>query len=230
MEGWAISKLDCDNANLRDKQLLKFVKCVPHLKYDIAALMKLTAKDDLPDVLARASNSVVIYLVGDTSGWGFGCCLWLQGQNSIRVDFRMWTTWLINDMSSNYKEATNLVFYLKRMMLDGKSEQVSEIFLFTDNGLLHSSMLHQMIVDLRKLKMSGDLVIYFIWILGKRMIAQGTNGLSRADLSSGVMGGQRFLTYLTLKETASVFERTNQVMGRLEVEGSYNRGLVCCCV
>ena len=60
-ESWKISKLDCDNAELRDEQPPKFVKCVPCLKYDITALMELTAKDDPPNVPVHASNSVIIY-------------------------------------------------------------------------------------------------------------------------------------------------------------------------
>ena len=51
------------------------------------------------------------------------------------------------------------------------------------------------------MELDGELIIHFIWISGKRMIAQGTDGVSRADLSSGVMGGQDFLEYLPLNET-----------------------------
>ena len=40
--------------------------------------------------------------------------------------------------------------------------------------------------------MNSDLIIHFIWISGKRMIAQGTDVLSREDLSSGMMSGQKF--------------------------------------
>ena len=78
---------------------------------------------------------------------------------------------MIDYTSSNYKEATNLVFHLKRLILDGKIKQGSEIFLFMDNEvveqtylreLLHSSLLQQMIVGLRELEMSGDLIIHFI--------------------------------------------------------------------
>jgi len=46
-----------------------------------------------------------------------------------------------------------------------------------------------MIVELRKLEMNGNLFIHFILISGRRMLAQGTNGVSRADLFSGVIGG-----------------------------------------
>jgi hypothetical protein len=55
------------------------------------------------------------------------------------------------------------------------------------------------------MKMEGELIIHFVWTAGKRMIAQGTDGLSRGELSSGVMAGEDFLKYLPLNETT--FER-----------------------
>ena len=108
----------------------------------------------------------------------------------------MWTLWMTEDTSSNYKEATNLVLYLKRLLRTGTIRQGSELFFFTNNkvaectyfrGLSQSCLLHEMILDLRKMELDGELIIHFIWISGKRMIAQGTDGVSRADLSSGVM-------------------------------------------
>ena len=118
------------------------------------------------------------------------------------------------EISSKYKEATNLVFHLKRLIASGEIERGSEMILFTDNEVAkrtyfkdssHSLQLHQMILELRKMEMRGELVVHFIWISGRRMITQGTNGLSRADVSSGVMGGANLLDYLPLNETA--FER-----------------------
>jgi hypothetical protein len=44
-----------------------------------------------------------------------------------------------------------------------------------------------MILELRKMEMEGQFIIHLIWIAGKRMIAQGSDGLSRGDFSSGVM-------------------------------------------
>jgi hypothetical protein len=52
------------------------------------------------------------------------------------------------------------------------------------------------------MKMEGELIVHFVWIAGKRMIAQGTDGLSRGDLSSVVMAGEDFLKYLPLNEMA----------------------------
>ena len=57
------------------------------------------------------------------------------------------------------------------------------------------------------MEMQGELVVHFIWISGRQMITQGTDGLSRANVLSGVMGGANFLDYLPLNETA--FEQQN---------------------
>ena len=65
-----------------------------------------------------------------------------------------------------------------------------------------------MILKLLKMELDRYLIIHIIWISGKRMTAQGTNGISRVDLSSGVMGGEgggKFLKYLRLNKT--VLER-----------------------
>ena len=72
---------------------------------------------------------------------------------------------------SNYKDATNLVFHFKKLSASGEIERGSEIFLFTDNevakqtyfrGSSHSLHLHQMILELKKTEMRGDLVVHFI--------------------------------------------------------------------
>ena len=52
------------------------------------------------------------------------------------------------------------------------------------------------------MELDGEFIIHFIWNLVKLMIAQGTDGVSRADISSGMMTGQRFLKYLPLNKTA----------------------------
>ena len=43
-----------------------------------------------------------------------------------------------------------------------------------------------------------DLILRVIHISGKRMIAQGTDGLSRADLSEGVMQGKPIENFIPL--------------------------------
>jgi hypothetical protein len=113
--------------------------------------------------------------------------------------------------SSKFREAGNLVIRLKRMVASGELEKGAEVLVFTDNAVAEStyfkgssknSKLHQLILGLRKMEMEGELIIHFVWIAGKRMIAQGTDGLSRGEPSSGVMAGEDFLKFLPLNETA----------------------------
>jgi hypothetical protein len=46
--------------------------------------------------------------------------------------------------------------------------------------------------------MLGKLFIHLIWVAGTRMIAQGTDGVSRGDLSNGVLSGREMLEYVPL--------------------------------
>jgi hypothetical protein len=61
---------------------------------------------------------------------------------------------------------------------------------------------------LRKLEMEHGLFIHLVWVSGKRMIAQGTDGLSRGDLTTGVMKGDHMLDYVPLH--LLVVDRSNK--------------------
>ena len=103
-----------------DGLLPPFVKWVTRLKYDVEVLMFLTCRSDPPEVPVCTLHPKALYMVGDASGHSFGFCSWLQGSEVIDVDFGTWTLWMTKDTSSNYKEATNLVLYLKRAISSGK--------------------------------------------------------------------------------------------------------------
>ena len=108
---------------------------------------------------------------------------------------------MTDHMSSNFRETANLVISIREKTKDGSIKRGSEVFVFTDNstaeatmykGSSRSPLLHQMVLDLRKMEMVGDIIVHFVWISGKRMIRQGTDGLSRGDFPSGVMSGEKF--------------------------------------
>jgi hypothetical protein len=74
--------------------------------------------------------------------------------------------------------------------------------MFTDNstaeaayhqGSSKNKSLFELVLGLRWLEMMAGLKIYVIHISGKRMIGHGTDGLSRGNLTEGVMAGQNFL-------------------------------------
>jgi hypothetical protein len=69
-------------------------------------------------------------------------------------------------------------------------------------GTARSFLLHGLVQRLRKLEMDGSFFIVVVWVAGTRMIAQGTDGLSRGDLFNGVLAGQGFLSFVPLNKTA----------------------------
>jgi hypothetical protein len=82
-----------------------------------------------------------------------------------------------------------------------------ELFIFTDNttaeaafwkGTSKSRKLFELVLRLRKLEMENDMIIHVVHVSGKRMIAQGTDGLSRADHLEGVMQGRSMMEYMPL--------------------------------
>ena len=78
-------------------------------------------------------------------------------------------------------------------MESGQIKEAIEIFIFTDNyvaerafyrGNSRSPTLFELILRLNRLVMTGKIMLHVVWVSGKRMIAQGTDGLSRGDLSN----------------------------------------------
>jgi hypothetical protein len=85
--------------------------------------------------------------------------------------------------------------------------QGHEIFLFTDNstaesafwkGTSGSEKLFKLALRLKHLELDYDMILHVIHVSGKRMIAQGTDGLSRADSSGGVMSGSPMEDFVPL--------------------------------
>ena len=109
-------------------------------------------------------------------------------------------------MSSNYREFRNLVETLERMGDKGDLEG-REIFIFTDNmvseafaarGSSKRKILYELVVRVYKLEMHYKCRIQFIHVAGSRMIAQGSDGLSRGDMYEGVMRGESMLSHVPL--------------------------------
>jgi hypothetical protein len=58
--------------------------------------------------------------------------------------------------------------------------------------------------------MFGEVILHVIHVAGRRMIAQGTDGLSRGSLMDGVLKGEDFLHYVPLH--LSALERGGQTL------------------
>ena len=169
---------------------------VERLHLDIAALCQMFKSETPERRLVRGNSISKINLIfGDASGAGFGSS-W-QVDDEIHYRFGLWGKDM--DMSSsNLRELKNLVDTLLQMEIDGRLKGV-EIFVFTDNstaeraffkGSSKSRLLHDLVLELRLLETRAGIKIHFIHVAGTRMIDQGSDGLSRGNLTEGVMGGK----------------------------------------
>jgi len=184
------------------------VKWVPRLVEDVRALSALFHPENPPKRIVRPTRmATAIYAFGDASGVGFGSSISIDGQ--VYYSGGQWTQEQGSE-SSNYRELANLIFALEEAHRDHVLDH-AELFVFTDNstaelaafkGTSSSSKLFELILQLRQLEMQGSMIIHFIHIAGKRMIAQGTDGLSRGSSLEGIMQGKAFMSFVPLHLSA----------------------------
>eukprot|EP00978_Attheya_sp_CCMP212_P029663 scaffold106064_cov25-Attheya_sp.AAC.1 len=131
----------------------------------------------------------------------------------IHYEYRQWSSEVSERTSSNWKELANIVEAVDQICLS-HDLRGCEFFIFTDNttaeraywkGTSRSETLFNLVLRLRKLEMRHDIVLHVIHVSGKRMIEQGTDGLSRGGHSQGVMRGMPMTAYVPLHLNA--FER-----------------------
>jgi hypothetical protein len=184
------------------------VKAVPRLKDDLRALLTLTESENPPLRLVRPSMvRSVRYGFGDASGAGFGSTFSAPGEILYRHGI-----WGNDDSgrSSNWRELTNLVETLELEAMEGRLHGC-EIFMFTDNstaeaaffkGTSSSILLFNLVLRLRKLEVDQQCLLHLVHVAGTRMIGQGSDGLSRGNLTEGVMLGRTMTSYVPLSDTA----------------------------
>jgi len=183
------------------------VSSVPRLRSDINALLRLSQSESAPCRRIRPKFSAsVLYGFGDASGTAFGATSQFQHSSDIHFQFGQWLTSVTKEESSNWREFTNLVEYLEERGAEGQLFD-SEVFMFTDNstaeaafwkGTSKSRKLLDLVLRLRELEMQTGMILHIIHVSGKRMIAQGTDGLSRGDHSTGVMTGQSLTAFVPI--------------------------------
>ncbi|KAL7564156.1 hypothetical protein ACA910_021131 [Epithemia clementina (nom. ined.)] len=153
---------------------------------------------------------IAALMFGDASGTGFGTFLWIQGSNHVTAEHGLWTR-EYGQRSSNFRELFNLVACIGSLVTDGKIIPGTKLFVFTDNstaeaaffkGTSTSKLLFELVLQLKCLEMTGSIFVHVIWVAGTRMIAQGTDGLSRGDLMHGVLAGVNMLQYVSLNLTS----------------------------
>ena len=196
------------SGNPKSTKLPGEVKPVPRLSRDLSALQRLLSEEKPPKRLVRGQLiHAVRYAFGDASKAGFGSS-WVSS-NGVKYRFSTWGRDIANG-SSNLRELKNLVDTLKVMAKAGELEG-AEVFIFTDNstaeaaffkGSSKSKLLFELILELRELEMNHRTKLHFIHVAGTRMIAQGSDGLSRGNLSEGVMRGTEMSSFIPLNESA----------------------------
>jgi hypothetical protein len=193
-----------------------FAHDAPRVIMDVEALMRLTESPDPPRRVIRSLKTVMIrYGFGDASGAGFGSSILIGTDLVYRTG-----TWsqTISEESSNYRELRNLVDAIELSTNSGEL-QGSEVFFFTDNttaegaffkGTSSSKTLYELVVRMKALEQRGEFKLHVIHVAGTRMIAQGTDGLSRGDVSEGVMAGEAMATFVPLH--LSALERDPRIL------------------
>jgi hypothetical protein len=222
-EGWKVDLLadweDADDllGSGRTDQAPAQVQAVPRLARDVECLEVLFRSTTPPLRSIRPTSvSTCIYGFADASSTGFGSSLQLP-TGHLLYRYGLWGR-DVESMTSNYRELRNLVEVLEDGVASGTLKH-SEIFLFTDNftaeaafyrGNSDSRPLFELILRLRQLDMEGSIRLHVTHIAGARMISQGTDGLSRGDLSAGVMVGESMLSFVPLH--LSAMERSSTLL------------------
>ena len=208
---WKVLKQDF--AVEQQKALPEFVcgKAVKRFGGDLDSLLQIMSTAKPPLRLVRGvKNLTLLYGFGDASGGGFGSS-WEDGIGGIKVRFGVWNDEDNKGRSSNYRELRNLVESVEEMGKNGELEG-AEVYFFTDNstaerayykGSSSNKLLHDMVFRLRRLELDRGCKLTLCHVAGTRMIAQGSDGLSRGNMSEGVMQGKSMLSFVPLHLTAS---------------------------
>ncbi len=190
-------------ARAHDKEAPSKVKTVDGFGDDVRALSQLLSSEEPTERLVRGTNShQVKFGFGDASGGGFGSS-WTSSEGDTKYRFGTWGDDM-DSSSSNLRELKNLVETLELM---GQNDELNgvEMYLFTDNstaeyaffkGSSSSRLLFELVLKLRKLEMAKKCSISIFHVAGTRMIAQGSDGLSRGNMTEGVMTGMGMQSFI----------------------------------
>jgi hypothetical protein len=134
----------------------------------------------------------------------------IQIKDKIWYEYGQWCSEIVEESSSNWREFTNLVAFLEGT-IEKHGLGGSEVFIFTDNstseaafwkGTSKSRLLFDLVPRLKKLEMNFNLILHVIHVSGKRMIDQGSHGLSWADRTRRVVTGRDIRHWVPLNRGA----------------------------
>ena len=179
----------------------KFIVPVPRFHKCLIALKKFFDKDFPPIITDRTSSvQLVIYGFVDASKSGFGSSMDYNGSIKYRIG-----TWGPDQdtESSNFREFCNLVETLEHEANMNRLNN-STIILATDNSTVESCIykgnstnhkLFDLIIRFKDLELKTGSKFLITHVSGKRMMHQGTDGISRGHLREGVSLGASMLSF-----------------------------------
>ena len=94
-----------------------------------------------------------------------------------------------------------------------------EMFLFTDNstaesafnnGTSSSQTLFDLVLQVKKLELKHSVRLNIVHVSGKRIIHQGTDGLSRGNYLEGVLRGESMIGFIPISVRAT--DRTESLL------------------
>ena len=181
---------------------------VPRFRQDLEAILELAeSPQPLRRVVRHRKLLTAYYGFGDASSDGFGATV--EREDGLQGRYGLWSA-SNADQSSNFRELLNLVETIEEEAREARLSD-TELWLFTDNsvaescltkGSSSSKLLHDLIVRLRKVEMECGVSLHVVHVAGTRMIAQGTDGLSRGLLLEGVLAGRDMLSFVDIAKTA----------------------------
>lgn len=176
----------------------------PRFAQDVGALLEMFKADAPPVVGLRSKHIVtVVYGFGDASGTGLGATFTCGSGLTFRIG--VWGA-TESEQSSNWREFSNVVDSLEEEARSGNLDD-SEVFMFTDNSTVESCAvkgssssvkLFELVVRLRCLTTEFGIKLHIFHVAGTRMIAQGTDGVSRGFLGAGVMSGESMTSFIPI--------------------------------
>ncbi|KAL7577052.1 hypothetical protein ACA910_006793 [Epithemia clementina (nom. ined.)] len=200
----ALEGMPGNQALTRNKPPPDTVALVEHFRTDIKVISQMF-DSQTPLLISICSQEILvaIYGFGNASGKGFGLGIKLESGLSYRIG--MWST-AKSEESSNWREFANCIKALETEASQGNLKG-KEIFFFIDNSMVESccykgssssKKLLDLIIRLRSLEMTHAVRLHMTHMLGKRMMAQGTDGLSWGTTNEGVMSGTDMMSFIPL--------------------------------
>ena len=203
------------------------VTASPRLSSDVDALAAIMAPEVVPRVSIRSKTILsVIYGFGDASGTGLAATFTCGRGFNYRIG--VWGT-PDESESSNWKEFTNVVESLEersrrkgtwRMPKCSCSRTISTVEACSQKGSSTSPNLLALVVRLRSMATRYNVRVNVFHVAGTRMIAQGTDGVSRGYLALGIMAEEAMSSFIPIHQSA--LERSNTLLPWLRDWSSHN--------